>query len=56
MGNLKKVADWFVEENFSYIKVFECSVAPHDLLNFLPYRLVCREVVYQMVMGGIGKE
>jgi hypothetical protein len=56
MGNLKKVADWFVEENFSYIRVFGCSVPPHALPKFLPDRLVCREVSYQTVMGGIGKE
>jgi hypothetical protein len=56
MGNLKKIADWFVEENFSYIRVFGCSVSPHALRNFMPDRLVCREVDYQKVTGGIGKE
>jgi hypothetical protein len=56
MGNLGKIADWFINENFSYIKVFGCSVPPHALLKFLPDRLVCREVAYQTVTGGINKE
>jgi hypothetical protein len=56
MGNLGKLADWFIEENFSYIRVFGCSVPPHALPRFLPDRLVCREVAYQTVTGGINKE
>jgi hypothetical protein len=56
MGNLGKLADWFIEENFSYIKVFGCSVPPHALPIFLPDRLVCREVAYQTVIGSINKE
>jgi hypothetical protein len=31
MGNLGKLADWFIEENFSYIRVFGCYVPPHSL-------------------------
>jgi hypothetical protein len=49
MGNLGKLADWFIEENFSYIRVFGFSVPPHALPRFLPDMLVCREVVYQIV-------
>jgi hypothetical protein len=56
MGNLKTVADWFIEENFSYIRVFRCSIPPHALPKFLLNRLVCREVDYQIITGGIGKE
>jgi hypothetical protein len=56
MGNLGKITDWFIEENLSYIRVFGCSVPPHALLQFLPDRLVCRQVVYQIVVGGINKE
>jgi hypothetical protein len=56
MGNLKTVADWFIEENFSYIRVFGCSIPPHALPKFLPDRLVCREVAYQIITGGIDKE
>ena len=46
MGNLKVVFDWFIEENFSYVRVFSCSIPPHTLPEFLPVRLVCREVAY----------
>jgi hypothetical protein len=56
MGNLGKLADWFIEENFSYIRVFGCSIPPRALPQFLPDRLVCREVAYQTVVGGINKE
>jgi hypothetical protein len=56
MGNMGKIADWFIEENFSYIRVFGCSVPPHVLLIFLPNRLVCREVAYRTITGGINKE
>jgi hypothetical protein len=40
MGNLGKLADWFIEENLSYIRVFGCFVPPHSLPKFLPNRLV----------------
>jgi hypothetical protein len=56
MANLGKIEDLYIEENFSYIRVFECSVPPHSLPKFLPYQLVCREVAYQTVIGGINKE
>jgi hypothetical protein len=56
MGNLGKLADWFIEENFSYIRVFGCFVPPHALPWFLPDRPVCREVAYQIVARGISKE
>jgi hypothetical protein len=56
MGNLKVIVDWFIEEGFSYVKVFGCSIPPHALPKFLPNRLVCREVAYQIIKGGIGTE
>ena len=54
--NLGDIVDWYVEENFSYIRVFSCLVPPHALPQFLPDRLVCREVAHQTVHGGISKE
>ena len=56
MGKLGKLVDWFIEENFSYIRVFGCSIPPHALPRFLPDRLVCIEVAYQTVTWGINKE
>jgi hypothetical protein len=56
IGNLRVVVDWFIEENFSYIRVFKCSIPPQAPPKFLPDRLVCREVAHQIVVGGIGIE
>ena len=56
MTNLGKITDWYIEEHFSYIRVFGCSIPPHDLPKFLPNRMVCREVAYQIVTRGISKE
>jgi hypothetical protein len=41
MTNLGKIANWYIEEHFSYIRVFGCSVHPHALPKFLPNRMVC---------------
>jgi hypothetical protein len=54
--NLGKIADWYIEEHFSYIRVFGCSIPPHALPLFLPDHLVCHEVSHQTVHGGISKE
>jgi hypothetical protein len=56
MGNLGTLEDWFIEDNFSYIRVFGCSIPPHSLPQFLPDKMVCREVAYQIVARGINKE
>jgi hypothetical protein len=55
-GNIKAMADWFVDENFSYIRVYGCSIPPHALSKFLLDRPVLREVAHQIVKGGIGIE
>jgi hypothetical protein len=56
MGNLSAIVDWYIEELFSYIRVFGCYISPHVLPRFLPDRLVCREVANQIVSGGITKK
>jgi hypothetical protein len=56
MGNLGNLTDWFIEENLSYIKDFGWLVPPHALPQFLPNKMVCREVVYQTVARGINKD
>jgi hypothetical protein len=56
LENLKSVADWFIEENFSYVKVYGCSIPPHALPKILTDRLIYKEVAYQLVKGGIGLE
>jgi hypothetical protein len=56
MENIKTVADLFIEEHFSYVRVFGCAIPPHALPKILPDRLICREIAYQLVKGGIGIE
>ena len=53
IGSLRVIVDWFIEKNLSYNRVFRCLITPHALPKFLPDRLVCREVAYQIVIGGI---
>jgi hypothetical protein len=54
--NIKEIEDWFIDEKFSYVRVYVFSIPPHALPKFLPDRLVCREVAYQIVKGEIGIE
>jgi hypothetical protein len=54
--NLSSIVDWYVEAEFSYLKVFGASVPPHAFLLFIPDKLACREVSRQTVIGGIRKE
>jgi hypothetical protein len=56
IGNLREFTDWFIEDKFSYIRIFGCSIPPHALEKFLPNRLVCKEVVHQIVESGTGIE
>jgi hypothetical protein len=56
MGNLGKLVNWFIDENLSYIRVFGCSVSPHALPQLLPDGMVCRELAYHIVVGGISKD
>jgi len=55
VANLGKIVDWYIEEHFSYIRVFGCFIPPHVLPIFLLDRLVCREIAHQIVLGGISK-
>jgi hypothetical protein len=54
--NLSRVADWYVEKDFSYIRVFGASAPPHALPLLIPDRLACREIARQTVIGSISKE
>jgi hypothetical protein len=56
VGNLKAIANWFIEEGFSYVRFSGCSIPRHALSKFLPNKLVCREVAYQTIIGGIDTE
>jgi hypothetical protein len=54
--NLSSVAYWYIEAEFSYIRVFGTSVPPYALPLFLPDKLVCCEIFWKTVLGGISKE
>jgi hypothetical protein len=54
--NLSHIADWYVEEEFSYLRVFGAVVPPSALPLFILDKLVCREISRQTVIGGVSKE
>ena len=54
--NLSGIADWYVEVEFLYFRVFGDSVPPLALPLFIPDKMACREVARQMVIGGVSKE
>jgi hypothetical protein len=47
MVNLDAIADLYIEESFSYIRVYGCFASPYALPKFLPNRLICREMEYR---------
>jgi hypothetical protein len=55
-ANLSGIADWYVEAEFSYFRVFGAVVPPLALPLFIPDKLACREIARQTVIGGVSKE
>jgi hypothetical protein len=53
--NLSSMEDWYIEVEFSYIRVFDTSVTPYALPLFFPDKLLCREIARQTVLDGISK-
>jgi hypothetical protein len=53
---LSGIADWYVEAEFSYFRVFGAVVPPLALPLFIPNKLACREVTRQTVIGRVSKE
>jgi hypothetical protein len=54
--NLSHIADWYVEEEFSYLRVFGATVPPSTLPLFIPDKLAYREIARQTVIDGVSKE
>jgi hypothetical protein len=54
--NLSSIADWYVEAEFSYLRVFGASIPLHALPLFILDKLACREVARKTVIGGISKD
>jgi hypothetical protein len=55
-ANLSQITDWYVEEEFSYLRVFGATVPPMALPQFIPDKLACCEIARQTVIGGVRKE
>ena len=49
------MGDWYIDESFSYIRVFENSPS-HTLPKVVPDRLVLEEISFQTVTEGIYKK
>jgi hypothetical protein len=54
--NLSRVADWYMEKEFSYIRAFSASIPPHALPLLIPDSLAFHEIAMQTIIGGISKE
>jgi hypothetical protein len=54
--NLSHIADWYVEEELSYLRVFGATVPPSALPLFIPNKLACREIAWQTLINGVSKE
>jgi hypothetical protein len=54
--NLSSVVEWYLEVEFSYIRVFGTYIPPYALPLFFPDKLLCREITRQTVLDGISKE
>jgi hypothetical protein len=54
--NLSGIADWYVEAEFSYFRVFGATVPPLALPLFILNKLACCEIAQQTVIGGVSKE
>jgi len=49
------VGNWFIEENFTCVKVFWSLTAPHVLPIYVPDKILAREIAYQTVGHGVTK-
>jgi hypothetical protein len=56
VANLNHITDWYVEDQFSYFRVFGATVPPMALPQFIPDKMACREIARQTVIGGMSKE
>jgi hypothetical protein len=50
---IKEIGDWYIDEDFSYIRIFGCVATPHLLPRYVPNKLVLREITYQTMSKGI---
>jgi hypothetical protein len=47
-----KFGHWYVDERYTYIRVFRETKAPHMLPVYVPDQLVVGEIYYQTILQG----
>jgi hypothetical protein len=53
LETLQEIADWYLEKNYTYIRVYGCNTPPHLLPRYVSDKLLTREVTYQTMEVGI---
>jgi len=53
LNSIKEIGNWFVDNKFSYFKIYGCERELHLLPRYVLDRLVPREITYQRVFIGI---
>jgi hypothetical protein len=53
MNAIKEIGDWFINEEFSYIRIFGCEGPPHLFPGYVPDMLALKEIAYHIVVVDI---
>jgi hypothetical protein len=51
---IRRIGDWCLMENYTYISVYGAMKPPHLLSGFFPDKLMLQEVAYQTIVHGVG--
>jgi hypothetical protein len=51
---IKRINDWYLMGNGTYIRVYGAMKSPYFLPRFVPEKLVLQEVAYQTNIHGVG--
>jgi len=51
--DLTSIGNWFGEENFTHIRLFGSTTAPHVLPLYIPDKHFAREIAYQITEAGM---
>lgn len=47
--DLTSIGNWFVEEIFTYVKLFGSTIDPYVLPLYIPDKLLAKEIIYQII-------
>jgi hypothetical protein len=50
---IRRIRDWYLMENDTYIRIYGAMKPPHLLPRFVPDKLVLQEVAYQTIIHGV---